>query len=79
MGFKRVIDENREAYMEELFEVLRQESISAEGRGIPQCAELMAVKLKSAGIEEVEIFETENHPVVFGEHHVSDAAKTMLI
>ncbi|KKK32958.1 deacylase [Salinicoccus sediminis] len=79
MEFKRIIDENRETYMAELFEVLRQESISAEGRGIPECAELMAGKLKSAGIEDVEIIETEYNPVVCGEYHVSDDAKTMLI
>jgi len=79
MEFKRIIDENRETYMAELFEVLRQESISAEDRGIRECVELVAGKLTNAGMDSVEIIETDRHPIIYGEYHVSDEAKTMLI
>ncbi|MFP3360051.1 deacylase, partial [Planococcus sp. SIMBA_143] len=76
MDFRSVIEKNRESYLDELFEVLEQKSISAQNEGIRECAELMMEKLKSAGIEHVELMETEIHPVVYGEYHVSDDAPT---
>lgn len=79
MDFRRVIEANRESYMDELFEVLRQKSISAQNDGIRECAELMMEKLRGAGIGHVELMETEIHPVVYGEYHVSDDAPTILI
>lgn len=79
MEFKKIIDENRQVYLEELFEVLRQKSISAQDDGIRECAEMVAGKLREAGIQDVEIIETKNHPVIYGEYHVSDEAMTMLI
>lgn len=79
MDFRRVIEANRESYMDELFEVLRQKSISAQNDGIRECAELMMEKLTDAGIGHVELMETEIHPVVYGEYHVSDDAPTILI
>src|SRR5699024_11744261 len=75
--FKRIIDENRETYMAELFEVLRQESISAEDRGIRECVELVAGKLTNAGMDSVEIIETDRHPIIYGEYLVLDEAKPM--
>ncbi|MFA7746171.1 hypothetical protein [Salinicoccus roseus] len=44
MDFRSVIEANRESYMDELFEVLRQKSISAQN-DIRECAELMMEKL----------------------------------
>src|SRR5699024_10099501 len=79
MEFKRIIDENRETYMAELFEVLRQESISAEDRGIRECVELVAGKLTNAGMDSADIIETDLHTTIHGEYHISDEAQKMLI
>lgn len=79
MDYRSIIEQNKEAYLSELFEVLRQKSISAQNDGIRECAELVADKLQAAGMQHVELMETEIHPVVYGEYHVSDDVPTILI
>lgn len=79
MDYKAIISQNKESYLEELFEVIRQKSISAENIGIEDCAELVCEKMASAGVRHVEIIKGDHHPVVYGEHIVSEDAMTLLI
>ncbi|MBM7632821.1 M20/M25/M40 family metallo-hydrolase [Geomicrobium sediminis] len=79
MNFKQHIAENKDHYLNDLFTLLRQKSISAQNDGVRDCAALVVGKLKEAGIAHVEIIETDDHPVVYAEQHVSDDAPTMLI
>ncbi|SOC41954.1 M20/M25/M40 family metallo-hydrolase [Salinicoccus kekensis] len=79
MDYKSIIERNRENYLESLFEVIRQKSISAENEGIEECAELVAEKMSEAGVGHVEIIKGAHHPVVYGEHIVSEDAMTLLI
>jgi acetylornithine deacetylase/succinyl-diaminopimelate desuccinylase-like protein len=79
MDYKAIINQNKESYLEELFEVIRQKSISAENIGMEECAELVGEKMEAAGVRHVEIIKGEHHPVVYGEHMVSEDAMTLLI
>lgn len=79
MNIHQKVDDNRETYLEELFEVLRQRSISSQNIGIRECAELVAQKVRDAGMPHVEIMETPDHPVVYAERFVSPDKTTVLI
>ena len=79
MNYKKIIKENKNHYLEELFEVIRQKSISAQNEGIEECAHLVAGKMSEAGVSHVEIIEGGHYPVVYGEHIVSPDAVTLLI
>lgn len=64
------INENRNNYVEELKEFLRIPSISALPENkeyMHQCAEFVAGKLTAAGMNRVQVFQTEGHPLVYGE------------
>jgi acetylornithine deacetylase/succinyl-diaminopimelate desuccinylase-like protein len=72
----------RQRYEEELFEFLRIPSVSTQSRhkeDVRRCAEWVAEKTREAGVSSVELVETPGHPIVLGEHHVDDAAPTLLI
>lgn len=79
MNYKNIIEENKDDYLEELFEVIRQKSISAQNEGIEECAHLVAEKMSEAGVGHVEIIEGDHNPVVYGEHIASSDAMTLLI
>lgn len=79
MNYKNIIEENKDDYLKELFEVLRQKSISAQNVGMEECAHLVTEKMIEAGVDHVEIIEGDHNPVVYGEHIVSPDAMTLLI
>ena len=72
------IDERLEADILRLQAFVRQPSISAENRGIRECADLLRGYLVALGCDPVEIVETGGHPVVYGERWVG-APNTLLI
>ncbi len=72
------IDANASAHVEQLRRWVRQQSVSAQGRGIHEMAELLAGDLRSLGFEEVELVKTSGHPGVWG-YHDAGAAKTLAI
>lgn len=47
--------------------MIQQPSISGEGRGIRECAALVATYLAEAGVESPTLVETDGNPVVYGE------------
>ena len=64
------IKENNANYINELIEYLKIPSISTleENKGdMQKCASFVADKLKEAGMDKVEIFQTAGHPLVYGE------------
>lgn len=76
------IDANRDRFLEELLDLLRIPSVSADPAFAPdvlRCAENVAANLKAAGANNVEIIETEGYPVVYGDRHVSDDLPTVLV
>ncbi len=68
----------KQEYLDTLFTLLRQPSISTQGVGVDECAELVKAVLEENGISG-RIMPTAGLPVVYGERLVGDDANTMLI
>ena len=76
------IQENKGRFLEELKDLLRIASISADPaykNEVLNCAEAVAKHLKNAGAENVEICETKGYPVVFGEKLIDKNLPTVLV
>ena len=76
------INENREVFINELKDFLRIPSIStlAENKkDINYCANFVMEKLKQAGMSRVEVFQSEGHPIVYGEWLGAPGKPTILI
>ncbi len=76
------IQENKERFLEELKDLLRIASISADPAyksEVLNCAEAVAKHLKNAGADNVEICETKGYPVVFGEKLIDKNLPTVLV
>lgn len=76
------IDSNYERYLDELKEFLRIPSISTlpeHSKDMQTAAEFVATKLKDAGMNKVEIFQTEGHPLVYAEWLGVPGKPTVLI
>jgi acetylornithine deacetylase/succinyl-diaminopimelate desuccinylase-like protein len=79
---KNFVQENFDSYVEELKDFLRIPSISTipENRNdIINAASFVADKLKTAGLSRIEIYRTENHPIVYGEWLGAPGKPTLLI
>ncbi len=74
----RVIEQNSKQYLEDLFVLLRQPSISAQDTGVRECAELLAGMMRKTGIKTT-IYETQRHPVVYGEIGAERPTRTILV
>lgn len=77
----REIDSNSERYLEELFTLLKQPSISSQGVGVEDCAKLLAGMMEDVGIraEILPMGGKNNPPLVYGELLSPGAEKTVLI
>ncbi len=76
------VKNNHEAYVNELVDYLKIPSIStlAENKkDMQSCAKFTARKLKEAGLSRVEIFQTEGHPIVYGEWLGAPGKPTILV
>lgn len=79
---KEYIQSNQQRFIDELFDLLRIPSISADSRNkadVRRAAEFIVQKLKDAGAETVELCETKGHPIVFGEKIIDAKAPTVLV
>lgn len=79
---KLYIEANKERFINELFELLRIPSVSAEAARKPdmlRCAEWLAAALVEAGADRAEVMPTEGNPVVYAEKIVDPKAKTVLV
>jgi len=76
------ISNSKDRFVEELFDLLRIPSVSADpafANDVRKTAEFLAEKMKSAGADAVEIFETVGHPIVYGEKMVDPSLPTVLV
>ncbi|WP_337865182.1 dipeptidase [Ignavibacterium sp.] len=76
------IDSNYQRYLDELKEFLRIPSISTlpeHSKDMQRAAEFVAEKLKQAGMNKVEIFQTEGHPLVYAEWLGAPGKPTVLV
>lgn len=68
----------KEEYLEQLFTLLQQKSISAQNTGIKECAEMLKDMMQDIGID-TQIMQTDGHPVVYGEMLKDEHDFTLLI
>lgn len=76
------VNDNKQRFLEELFELLRFQSISADPKykgDMLKTADYVAEKLKSAGADKVEICATAGYPIVYGEKIISNSLPTVLV
>ncbi|MDL1912974.1 MAG: dipeptidase [Bergeyella sp.] len=76
------IKKNRDRYIEELFELLKIPSISADSaykQEVLKCADKVADYLRKSGVDQVEICQTKGHPVVYGEKIIDTSFPTVLM
>lgn len=79
---KSYINENKDRFLEELFELIRIPSISSQSKhkdDMVRVAEKWKDILLNAGVDKAEIMPTEGHPVVYAEKIVSKEADTVLV
>jgi len=76
------INENKERFLEELLDLLRVPSISADpaySGDVRKTAEVVANRLTEAGADNVEICETEGYPIVYGDKIIDADLPTVLV
>lgn len=76
------ISENEPRFLDELFSLIRIQSISAQPEhraDIDRCAARWCELLLAAGADHAEVTPTEGHPIVYAEKRVADAARTVLV
>ena len=79
---KVYIEQNKDRFLSELFDLLRIPSISAlsSHKGDMQtCAEWLAAALVKSGADRAEVMPTEGNPVVYAEKIVDPKARTVLV
>lgn len=79
---KGYIEANKERFLEELFELIRIPSISAESEHKPdmvRCAEKWKELLMAAGCDKAEVMPSEGNPVVYGEKTIDATKPTVLV
>ena len=79
---KNYISENKDRFIDELIELLKIPSISADPEyteEVANCANAVAKSLTEAGAENVEVCKTEGHPIVYGEKIIDSNLPTVLI
>lgn len=78
----KYIEENKDRFLEELFELIRIPSISSIEAHKPdmyKAAECWKKFILAAGADKAEIFETEGNPVTYGEKMIDPNAPTVLV
>ncbi len=74
--------QNRNRYLDELMKLLKIPSISADpaySNDVKLTAELVKQSLDDAGVQTTKIYETEGHPIVYGEHIINPSLPTVLV
>lgn len=81
-AIKKYVEENKERFLNELFELIQIPSISSEAKHKPdmyKCAEKWKSLLLAAGADKAEVFETGGNPVTYGEKIIDPALPTVLV
>ena len=76
------IEENANRFMDELFELLRIPSVSADSNfkhDVRAAADFLLAKLNEAGAGKAEICQTKGHPIVYAEHIIDSKLPTVLV
>lgn len=76
------IETHKSRFMDELFQLLKIPSISADSAyntDVQKTAEAVKISLEQAGCEHVEICKTKGHPIVYGEKTINPKLPTVLV
>ena len=76
------INNNKERFLEELFEFIKIPSVSADKKfknDVLKAAGFLEQNLKDIGVDSVEVFPTEGHPIVYGEKIIDENLPTVLV
>ena len=76
------IQKNKDRFLEELLDLLRIPSVSADPaykKDVNKAAKSIADYLKKAGADNVEIYKTKGHPIVYGEKIIDKSLPTILV
>lgn len=79
---KKYVEDNKQRFLDELFELLRFPSVSADPKykdDVLKTAQYVAQKLTEAGADQVELCETAGYPIVYGEKIIDENLPTVLI
>tara|TARA_Y100000385_G_scaffold58495_1_gene56382 strand:- start:1163 stop:2536 length:1374 start_codon:yes stop_codon:yes gene_type:complete len=75
-------EEEKEKYLNELFEFLKLPSISADSRykdSMIKTAKWLSNELIKSGCDSSKVYETDGHPIVYGEKFVDGSFPTILV
>ncbi len=79
---KDYIDQNKDRFLNELLEILRIPSVSADSAfkaDVLKTAEFVKDKLIAAGADKVEVCPTAGYPIVYGEKMIDASLPTVLV
>src|SRR5687768_8187854 len=75
-------EKNKDRFLDELIALLRIPSVSAKTEhkdDMKRCAEAMKQRLLEAGADKATVYETEGHPIVYGEKIIDPTKPTVLV
>ena len=78
----KYIKQNKDRFLEELFELIRIPSISSEAahkKDMIRCAECWRKHLLQAGADKAEVMPTDGNPIVYGEKIIDPKKPTVLV
>lgn len=81
-NIKEYISQNKDRFLEELMELLRIPSVSADSaytQDVLAAAETVKLRLAAAGCNKVEICDTSGYPIVYGERIIDSGLPTILV
>ncbi len=79
---QQFISENKQHFLDQLFDLLRIPSISADpaySKDVHACATWIAQALKNYGADHVEICQTAGYPIVYGDKIIDRNLPTVLV
>ncbi|MEX2336269.1 MAG: dipeptidase [Fulvivirga sp.] len=82
MNSHEYIKNNKQKFLDELFELLRLPSVSADSKfkeDVLRTADFVKNSLESAGVDKAEICETAGYPIVYGEKIIDEELPTVLV
>ncbi len=74
--------ENKQRFLDELVELLKIPSVSADSKfkgDVQKAAEFLKAKFQETGADSVEICETDGHPIVYAEKIIDPSLPTVLV
>ena len=81
-ALKTYVETHKDRFLDELFELLKIPSVSADStykKEVIDTAKFVAKSLENAGCEHVELCETEGYPIVYGEKLIDPKLPTVLV